>query len=160
MKNELDNLDWAILRELQADGRQPSAKLAERLMLSETPCWRRIRHLEAAGYICDYQANIDRRKVGFSVLAFVSITVSMHTLEFEQAILAHPEVISFHTITGKADFLLEVVAVDLDTYGRFVDTLRKIPTITSLQSSFSIREVKSSKRIPIDPEKIRVNNRI
>ncbi len=152
--NELDDVDRAILRILQEDGRISNAKLAERLSLSETPCWRRLKGLEAKGYIDGYQANLNRLKLGYGVLAFVQLSVSMHTDEatarFERTILACPEVIAFHNITGQADFLLQVVAPDLDAYGLFIDqVLRKLPEIRVIQSSFSLREIKSTKCLPI-----------
>ncbi len=67
----LDQTDLAILRELQADGRLSNAKLAEKLSLSETPCWRRLKRLEADGFIEGYQANLSRKKLGYGVVAFV-----------------------------------------------------------------------------------------
>ena len=70
---ELDRFDWAILRELQADGRLSNAELAQRVGLSAAPCWRRVRALEAGGFILGYRAVIDRHKIGLGVLAFVRL---------------------------------------------------------------------------------------
>lgn len=154
LKNDLDEVDLTILRLLQEDGTLSNAKLAERLSLSVTPCWRRIRRLEEEGFIDGYQANLNRRKLGFGVLAFVQLGFGIHTDDspnrFEKAILAHPEVMTCHKITGGADYLLQVVAADLDDYGMFVEqVLRVLPGVTSIHSSLALREVKSSNRLPV-----------
>ncbi len=69
----LDKFDLAILRELQADARLTNAELAQRVGLSAAPCWRRVRALEAAGFILGYHAAVNRQKIGLGVLAFVRI---------------------------------------------------------------------------------------
>lgn len=150
----LDEIDRTILRLLQEDGTLSNAKLAERLSLSVTPCWRRIRRLEQEGFIDGYQANLNRRKLGFGVLAFVQLSFDIHTDDsasrFEKAVLSYPEVLSCHKITGKADYLLQVVSGDLDSYGEFVEqVLRVIPGVTSIHSSLALREIKSSSRLPV-----------
>jgi len=152
---ELDEVDRSILRYLQEDGRLSNARLAERLSLSETPCWRRMKRLEAEGYIEGYQANLNRRKLGYGVLAFVQLSVSIHTDEatarFEEVVRSCPEVIACHNITGQADFLLQVVAEDLDSYGAFIDRVfRKLPEIRAIHSSVSLREIKASNRLPLN----------
>ena len=154
LKSDLDGVDRAILRLLQEDGRITNARLAEKLSLSETPCWRRLKRLEAEGYIEGYQANLNRRKLGYGVLAFVQLSVSIHTDEatarFENVVRSCPEVIACHNITGQADFLLQVVAPDLDSYGAFIDRVfRKLPEIRSIHSSVSLREIKASNRLPL-----------
>lgn len=154
LESNLDAVDRAILRHLQKDGRITNAKLAEKLSLSETPCWRRLKRLEAEGYIEGYQANLNRRKLGYGVLAFVQLSVSIHTDEatarFENVVRSCPEVIACHNITGQADFLLQVVAPDLDSYGAFIDRVfRKLPEIRAIHSSVSLREIKASNRLPL-----------
>lgn len=154
LNTELDEIDRRILRMLQEDGTLSNAKLAERLALSVTPCWRRLRRLEEEGFIDDYQANLNRRKLGYGVLAFVQLGFDVHTNDavghFEEAILRHAEVLSCHKITGAADYLLQVVAVDLDGYGDFIETvLRRLPGVTSIQSSLALREIKASTRLPL-----------
>lgn len=153
-KNEIDHVDRTILRLLQQDGTLSNPKLAEQLSLSVTPCWRRLKRLEDEGYIKDYQANLDRRKLGYDVLAFVSLSFDAHgdkaPNRFEEAIQCHPEVLSCHKITGAADYLLQVVAENLDAYSDFVENvLRKMPGIHSIQSSLALREIKSSSRLPV-----------
>ena len=150
----LDKIDNQILGHLQQDGRLTNAKLASRLSLSETPCWRRLKRLEEDGYISSYQANLDRRKLGYGVMAFVQLSCTIHdeasTQLFEKIILNSDNVLTCHNTTGEADFMLQVVAKDLDDYSKFVEkTLRKLPGISAIRSNLSMREVKSSSRLPI-----------
>ena len=149
-----DEVDRSILRLVQQDGRMSNARLAEALSLSETPCWRRLKRLEAEGYVEGYQANLNRRRMGFGVLALVQISFGNHASDaparFEEAVQAIPEVLSCHNVTGEADYFLQIVAQDLDAYGRFVsEVLRGMPGITSIRSSLSLREVKASTRLPV-----------
>lgn len=149
-----DKTDLKILAALQQDGRLTNARLADQLSLSETPCWRRLKRLEQEGYIRNYQANLDRRKLGFGVMAFVQISCIDHdessTRKFEEVVQCSDNVLSCHNTTGEADFLLQVVARDLDDYSAFVEnTLRKLPGVTAIRSNISLREVKSSSRLPL-----------
>ncbi|MGQ8364747.1 Lrp/AsnC family transcriptional regulator [Glaciecola sp. 1036] len=154
MKN-LDKKDIVILQKLQSDGRLSNAKLAADLSISEAACWRRIKSMEKEGYIKGYQANLDRSKLGFGVIAFVQITYVEHGIEttkqFEKVIQDSPNVLFCHNTTGDADFLLQVVAKDLDDYSRFVEhVLRKLKGVSSIRSSLSLREVTSTTRLPIN----------
>lgn len=151
---ELDRIDLALLRALQADGRLSNARLSEKLALSETPCWRRLKRLEADGYIEGYQANLSRKKLGYGVVAFVQITLGNHAgeapVQFEAAVSCIPEILACHNVTGDSDYLLQVVAQDLETYGIFVrDRLRKLPGVISIRSNLSLREVKTSTALPV-----------
>lgn len=150
----MDNADKKILALLQQDGKLSNAKLAEQLNMSETPCWRRVKRLESEGYIESYQANLNRRKLGYGVLAFVQLTYTVHdtktTTDFIRIIDSSDNVLSCHNTTGSADFLLQVVARDLDDYSHFVDSvLRKLPGISDISSSISLKELKSSTRLPV-----------
>lgn len=150
----LDDTDRSILRELQADGRLSNAKLSEKLALSETPCWRRLKRLEAEGFIEGYQANLSRKKLGYGVVAFVQVTLGNHAGEtpllFEKLVAAMPEILSCHNVTGDCDYMMQVVSEDLDAYGAFVrDQLRKLPGVASIRSNLSLREVKSSTALPV-----------
>ncbi len=157
MKNsysDLDEVDIHILQLLQQEGRLSNARLAERLKLSETPVWRRLRRLEEDGYITGYQALIDRKKLGIGLVAFVRVTFANHSGEqphqFEEAIQAIPEILSCHNVTGESDYLLQVVARDIESYGDFVSTvLRKLPGVAEIHSSLSMREIKASNRLPM-----------
>lgn len=150
----LDKTDLTMLARLQQDGRLANTKLAEELALSEASCWRRQKRLEELGIIEGYQANLNRRKLGIGVMAFVQIVCTQHseevTAHFERIIRACPNVVDCHNITGGADFLLKVVAKDLDDYSRFVDrVLRQLPGVLSIRSNISLREMKVSNRLPV-----------
>ncbi|BFM49963.1 Lrp/AsnC family transcriptional regulator [Marinomonas sp. THO17] len=152
---KLDKVDKQILSLIQQNGRISNAKLANAVSMSETPCWRRLKRLEEEQIITSYQANLDRRRMGFGVMAFVQISCTSHdeesTLEFERIIANSEYVLACHNTTGEADFMLQVVAKDLDDYSRFVEqSLRKLPGVSAIRSNISLREVKSSSRLPID----------
>jgi DNA-binding Lrp family transcriptional regulator len=139
---------------LQTDGAISNAALGDKLSLSVTPCWRRRKRLQDEGVIKDYQANLDRRMLGLDVLAFVQIQFGVHADDapdkFEKAMKLLPQVLSCHKITGDADYLLQILATDLDAYSEFVEQVfRKQRGVTSIKSSLSLREVKSSARIPV-----------
>ena len=152
--NDLDKIDRAILNALQADGRLSNARLAELVGLSETPCARRLRRLEQDGYIDRYRAMLSRQSLGFGVVAFVLVRFAVHdrTLadRFEREVCAIERILSCHNVSGSADYLLQIVARDLDDYGTFMrDELRSLPGVTSVESSLSLREVKSNGGLPL-----------
>ncbi|MGL6260304.1 Lrp/AsnC family transcriptional regulator [Vibrio sp. WXL210] len=152
--HQLDNTDLAILDQMQKNGRISNSKLAAELSLSESPCWRRLKRLEEEGYIEGYQAQLNRRKVGYGVLSFVHVSCVLHdektTAEFEALINQSDNVLSCHNTAGTTDFVLQVVAKDLDDYSQFVESvLRKLPGVSNLQSNLSLRELKSSTQLPI-----------
>ena len=138
---ELDRYDIAILQALQHEARLSNAELAARIGISAAPTWRRVRRLEEQGYITGYRAEIDRRKIGLGVLAFVRIDADRNTAtstrELEDAIRRIPEVISCHYISGSGTFELQVMATDLDAFSKFsLDTLLNLPHVKDLQTSF------------------------
>jgi DNA-binding Lrp family transcriptional regulator len=151
---KIDRVDIGIMERLQRDGRLTNAKLAVELSISETPCWRRLKRLEEEGVIESYQANLNRRKLGLGVMAFVQLTCTEHdeatTKAFETIIESSANVLSCHNTTGEADFLLQVVAKDLDDYSQFVErVLRTLPGVSAIRSNLSLRELKSSSRLPL-----------
>ena len=140
---------------VQDDGRISNVKVAETLALSETPCWRRLKRLEESGYIDGYQANLNRHRLGLGVLALVQICFANHTddapSQFEEAVQNIPEVLSCHNVTGEADYFLQIIARDLVEYELFLrKVLRRLPGVTSIQSSISLREVKNTTRFPVN----------
>lgn len=150
----LDDIDLRLMRHLQEDGRLSNAKLAQRVALSETPCWHRLRKLEAEGYIQGYQALLDRRKLGLGELAFISLNFSPHTAEaftaLEKLVEASDQVLTCHRVTGEADFVMMVVAEDLDSVRDFIDNmLRTLPNVATVRTSLSLREVKFSSKLPL-----------
>ena len=152
---QLDEKDVAVLRLLQEDGRMANAKLAERLSMSEASCWRRLKRLLEGGFIKGFQAMLNRRALGFGVLSFVQLSFNQHseeaTAQFESIIQDSPYVLSCHNTTGDDDFMLQVVAKDLDDYSAFIEgVLRKIPGVVNMRSNISLREIKSSSRLPLE----------
>jgi Lrp/AsnC family transcriptional regulator, leucine-responsive regulatory protein len=150
----LDRYDIAILRELQQEARLSNAELASRIGLSAAPTWRRVRWLEEQGYITGYRAEIDRRKIGLGVLAFVRIDADRNTAaatrELEETLRRLPEVIACHYISGSGTFELQIMATDLDAFSRFsLDVLLNLPHVKDLHTSFSLGEVKSGGALPL-----------
>ena len=150
----LDKFDLDILHALQRDGRLTNAELASRVGLSAAPCWRRVRALEEGGYILGYRAELDRRKMGLGVLAFVRVDAERNTgdatRQLEAAIAQLPEVISCHYISGNGTFELQVVAQDLDSFSRFaLQSLINLPNVKDLHTSFSLGEVKAAGPLPL-----------
>ena len=150
----LDRFDVAILEALQRDARQSNADLAAAIGLSAAPTWRRVRRLEALGVITGYRAEIDRRKIGLGVLAFVRVDTDRDNAEatraLEEAIRGLPEVIACHYISGAGTFELQVLVTDLDAYSRWtMDTLFKLPNVKDLHTSFSLGEVKAGAALPL-----------
>jgi Lrp/AsnC family leucine-responsive transcriptional regulator len=151
---DLDRYDIAILHELQRDARLSNTELAARIGISAAPTWRRVKWLEDQGFITGYRAEIDRRKIGLGVLAFVRIdadrNTAVSTRQLEDAIRRIPEVISCHYISGSGTFELEVMATDLDAFSKFsLETLLNLPHVKDVHTSFSLGEVKSGAALPL-----------
>ena len=150
----LDKFDFAILDQLQADGRLSNAELAQRVGLSAAPCWRRVRALESKGFIRGYRAEVDRHKIGLGVLAFVRVDAERNTGDLtrtmEDAIRAIPEIISCHYISGSGTFELQVVSRDLESFSKLArEVLLNLPNVKDLHTSFSLGEVKAGGALPI-----------
>jgi len=153
-KKDLDKTDYKLLHYLQQYGRATNVQLAEQLNLSEAPCWRRQRNLESSGIIEGYQANLNRKKLGFEIQAFVLLQFSVHTGDspemFEQSVQEIPEVLSCHNVAGEADYILVIIAKDLASYEKLLrNTIRNLPGVSSMKTIMSLKEVKSSKTLPL-----------
>ena len=151
---ELDAGDIRILRALQADGRLTNQDLADRVGMSTSPAWRRVRRLEQEGVIRGYQAVLDRRTLGLGVLAFVRVRIDSHSeseaRRFEEEVLGLAEVIACHSIAGEADFLLQVVAANLDAYAEFsMNVIRRLTGIKEMHTMFALKEIKPPTGLPI-----------
>ncbi len=154
MPNNLEAADVRILRELQADGRLTNQALADAVGLSASPCWRRVRALEESGVIRGYRAVVERRKVGLGVLAFARVRVGSHSdreaQEFADSVARLDAVVACYAIAGDADFLLQVVAADLDAYALFsMEVLRALPHIKEMQTMFVLKEIKPYDGLPV-----------
>lgn len=144
---EMDKFDRQILRLLQQDGRISNQELAERIGLSPSPCLRRVRALEEAGYITSYRALVDAKALGLSLMALIHISMDQHTPErfsyFESAVSDIPEVMECLLITGQAaDYQLKVLVQDMDAYQELLlNRINRIPGVTGVHSSFVLRRV-------------------
>ncbi len=151
---EFERGDTQILRTLQLEGRISNQELADRVGMSTSPCWRRVRRLEESGVIKGYQAILDRKKVGLGVLAFIQVQIDSHSeaeaQSFEQEVLKLDEVVACYSIAGGADFLLQVVAADLDSYADFaMAVVRRLPRIKAMQTMFVLKEIKPLSALPL-----------
>ena len=124
---KLDDRDLAILRVLSQDGRISKTALADRVGLSATPCWNRLKRLEQSGVISGYGARINLRKIGPHVTVFVAAELTDHTAAsfqvFEAAVQGMDEIVACWGLGGGFDYLLHVVAPDIDAYQRFMDRM-------------------------------------
>ena len=153
-KTELTAIDRRILRALQEDGRMTIQAIADRVGLSASPCLRRIRQMEEAGIIAAYSAVVDQKAVGLPVSVFISIKLERQRAEeldrFGEAIAGWPEVMECYLMTGQFDFLLRVVCADLAAYEAFLrEKLTQVAGVSSIESSFSLGQVKYSRVLPI-----------
>lgn len=150
----LDDTDLSMLNIIQSDGRISNSKLSEKINLSETPCWRRWKKLEEEGYINEYIAILNRKKLGFSMIGFTQVTLGSHEEEstdlFEQFVLSSDWIPSCHCTAGGADYVVQIIARDLDEYYQRIHQLRRVKGVSALHSSISVKEIKNSLIIPLD----------
>ncbi|WP_272002662.1 Lrp/AsnC family transcriptional regulator [Roseovarius sp. ZX-A-9] len=143
----LDQIDYQILDELQKDARQSHQELSEKVGLSPSPCARRIRKLEASGYVTGYGARIDDAKMGFGFSVFVSVKLDQQIdgrlVDFEREVRLCPEIVECWLMTGSFDYLLRLSVADLHDFEAFLTgKLTKFPGVASIESSVPIRRVK------------------
>ena len=150
----LTTTDVRILTALQQDGRITNQTLADQIGMSASPCWRRVRQLEEHRYIQGYRAVLDRRKFGLGVMVFVRISIGHHSeaeaKKFEAQVMLLEDVVACYSIGGDADFLLQVVARDLDSFADFaMSVVRRLPGIKEMQSMFVLKEIKPFVSFPV-----------
>jgi Lrp/AsnC family leucine-responsive transcriptional regulator len=151
----LDAIDCRIIAALQADGRLSNLELAEQVGLSPSPCLRRVKRLEREGYIQGYRAVLQRGRVGLGFTVFVGVKVNGHADErldvFGASVLAMPEVVACHMVSGEADYLLEVVVPDLEHYQRFMlGKLLDLPLVKEVRSNIAIQTLKVAAPLPLE----------
>lgn len=149
----LDNRDKKIISILQKTATISNAELAEKVGLSPSPCLRRVKRLEQEGFITAYRAEVNRKKLGYPVMAFVSLTLSRQAeedLEFiEMQLKELPEVINCYLMTGTSDYLLQVLAKSLDDYNAFIrQYITKLPNIQHIHTSFALKNISENTMIP------------
>ncbi|MGQ0836835.1 MAG: Lrp/AsnC family transcriptional regulator [Gammaproteobacteria bacterium] len=152
---ELDAIDMQILALLQRDASVPVALIAERVGLSQSPCWRRIQRLEERGYIRARVALLDRRKLGFNVEAIVRVHFERESdsapSQFGEIVRGLPEITECIMLMGERDFVLRVIATDTDAYERFLrERLASVPGVRILDSSTAISALKSNHALPLE----------
>jgi Lrp/AsnC family transcriptional regulator len=155
MQNPLGAIDRKILRLLQHNGDLTAAEVAEKVELSQSPCWRRIHRMQEDGLIERKVALLNPKLLGLSMTVFVNIKLSAHGRsnleEFEQAIVGYPEVLECYTMAGGSDYLLKVVAKDIAGYERFLrDQLLQRPHVQEAHSNIAMSEVKRTTELPLD----------
>lgn len=151
----MDRTDRRILEQLQADGRLSNQELAERVLLSPSPCLRRVRALERSGVIQRYAALLDPLQVGLELLAYVSVKLEkrgkMPVDQFTRAVQGWPEVVACFSMTGDMDYLMRVQVEDLAHYSRFImDKLLKQPGVIDIRSNFVLERVKETTALPLE----------
>ncbi|MCK9741609.1 Lrp/AsnC family transcriptional regulator [Pseudomonas syringae] len=152
----LSPIDVRILTALQQDGRITNQTLADQIGMSASPCWRRVKQLEEHRYVLGYRAVLDRRKIGLGVMVFIRVSIDSHSeaeaRKFEQEVMQLENVVACYSIGGDADFLLQVVARDLDSFADFAMTVvRRLPGIKEMQSMFVLKEIKPFVSFPVKP---------
>ena len=150
----MDRADTAIIVALQQDSSRSIAQLAELAGVSPSACHRRIRALEESGVITGYRAQVDARRLGLKLQAFVEITLTGQNREamdrFEAAVADFDDILECHLMSGNADYLLRVAAVDLDQFDHIHrECLSRLPGVSSMRSSFSIRPIKRWTGYPV-----------
>lgn len=151
---ELDEIDIRLLNRLQADARISNVALAESVNLSPAPCLRRVRELETAGVIRSYVTLLDPEELGLEVSTFIQVSLEKQIgsalQQFEDAIKNYPEVMECYLMTGGYDYLLRVVVPDLKALQTFiVDRLARIPHVSNIHSSVTLKQVKYKTALPI-----------
>lgn len=157
MPANLQSTDIEILRLLQSDATLTTAAIAERLNLSQSPCWRRINRIEQEGYIRKRVALLDRRALGMEVVVFATVSLTANGRQkleaFEDEIIRYPEVTECYTMAGIWDYMLKIVARNIAHYEDFVrNTLTTNESIRELHSHMAVTEIKNSTELPLETQ--------
>ena len=153
MEFVLDAIDRRILRELQADATVPIAELAERVGLSQTPCWKRVKRLTDAGIIERRVAILARERLDLGLVVFVAVRTSRHDEDwlaaFAKGASGFPEVVEFYRMSGEVDYLLKVIVKDIAAYDAFYKRLIAAAPLQDVSSSFAMEQIKFTTALPI-----------
>jgi DNA-binding Lrp family transcriptional regulator len=149
----LEPKDQRILNELQRDARLTMQELGERVGMSSSACWRRVKSLEETGTIDRYAAIVNTRKAGFSLSSVVHVSLARHEQQnvesFVREVLRHPEILECFATSGEADFHLRVVVEDIDAYNTFLDDfIFKLPGVSQVRSNIVLKEIKADTALP------------
>lgn len=145
--------DRQLLSELQQDSRLTMQALADRVGMSTSACWRRVKALESDGIISRYTVIVDPQKAGFGLSSMVHISLARHEQQnvdnFVREVSRHPEVLECYATSGEADFHLRVVVEDMDAYNAFLDDfIFKLPGVSQVRSNIVLKEIKSDTALP------------
>ena len=153
---EIDSIDRAILRQLQADCSRSVQEIGEQVGLSQSPCWRRIRRLEELGVLGRRVALVDPAKVGLGVTVFVTVRTNQHNEEwledFARAVSGIPEVVECYRMSGDVDYLLKILASDIADYDRIYKKLIGSVQLYDVSSSFAMEPLKHTTALPLPPD--------
>jgi len=155
MQANLDQTDLRILRLLQRDASMSASEIADKVGLSQSPCWRRINRLEDSGLIRARVALLDSSRLGLDLVVFVSVSLTAHgrhSLDaFENAVREFPEVIECYTITGTMDYMLKIVTRDMKHFEQFLrQRLSQLDGVREMHSQVAITRIKSTTELPLD----------
>ena len=152
--DRLDRIDRKILFELQRNATLSITQLAERVGLSQTPCWKRVQKLEQAGVILGRVALVDPAKIGLGLMVFVEVTAVDHSPawrdRFTEVVAALPEVIDVFRMAGEVDYLLRVVVADMARYDAFYKHLTSQIGLKTVTSKFTMETMKTTTAFPIN----------
>lgn len=150
----LDRIDRKILHELMQDATLPIGQLAEKVGLSQTPCWKRVQKLEAAGVITGRVALVDADKIGLGLTVFVEVEATDHSTtwreEFAQVALSYPEIVEIHRMAGDVDYLLKVVVPDMAAFDQFYQAFTTRLPCRNVTSKFAMEVMRDTTQLPID----------
>ncbi len=154
MSRPPDRLDRRILEELQLDARITNQELAKRVGLSPAPCWRRLKRLEAEGFISGYATLLSAAAIGLPVQAYALVSLENHhpqtVQQFDQLVRERPEVLECHSMSGPNDYLLRIVAASMEAYERFLSThVLALSAVRSVKTRFVLRTKKFTTRLPV-----------
>ena len=149
----LESKDRRILAELQRDSRMTTQELADKVGMSSSATWRRVRSLEEAGIIDRYVVIVNPKKAGFGLASMVRVTLARHEQanveHFIREVLQHPEVLECFATSGEADFHLRVVVEDIDAYNTFLDDfIFRLPGVSQVRSNIVLKEIKADTALP------------
>ena len=154
MSQSLDAIDMKILELIQQDAALPVAEVAEKVGLSASPCWRRIKRMEEAGVIIGRVTLLDSKRLGISFEVYATLKMSLPTKDnleaFEAAVRGWPEVVQCATVTGGEDYVLRIITRDMHAFDDFLrDQVLSLGLVSSVQSRIVMRTVKNSTAVPL-----------
>ncbi len=151
---KMDRLDRELLKLLQTESEITASEIGERIGMSQSTCWRRIQRLRDEGLIQEQLVTLDRKKAGLNAMIFAQVKLSSqgrsNLAEFSDAIQSFPEVLDCYVLMGNVDFLLRIVAADIDAYEKFF--FEKLSTLSGVQeitSSIALSEIKHTTALPL-----------